>query len=83
MFTFGNSEATIVNDFSTKNKIIDYLFNSFDLSKFRFNMLDNLEKLNNLKRIHYVSPNFKGFNYFVIFTKINHQQMCVCIDKRN
>lgn len=83
MFTFGNSEATVINDFSTKNKIIDYLFNSFDLSKFRFNMLDNLEKLNNLKKnIHYVSPNFKGYNYFVIFTKINHQQMCVCIDKK-
>jgi len=83
MVTFGISEAIPINDFTTKNKIINYLFDSFDLSKFRFNMLDNLERLNNLKQnIHYVSPNFKGFQYFLLFTKINNQSMCLAIDKK-
>ena len=58
MYKLGNSDATIINDLSIKNKIIDYLFNSIEMSKYRFNMLDNLQKLNFLKdNIHYVSPN--------------------------
>ena len=43
MYKLGNSEATIINDLSIKNKIIDYLFNSLEMSKYRFNMLDNLK----------------------------------------
>ena len=83
MYKLGNSEATIINDLSIKNKIIDYLFNSIEMSKYRFNMLDNLQKLNFLKdNIHYVSPNFKGFNYFLIFTKINNINQCFVIDKK-
>jgi hypothetical protein len=83
MVTFGISEAISINDFITKRKIINYLYNSLDLSKFRFNMLDNLEKLNNLKQtVHYVSPNFKGFQYFLLFTSINNQHMCLAIDKK-
>ena len=42
MYKLGNHEAVIINDLSLKNKIIDYLFNSIELSKYRFNMLDNL-----------------------------------------
>lgn len=83
MFKLGNSEATIINDLSVKNKIIDYLFNTLEMSKYRFNMLDNLQKLTFLKdNIHYVSPNFKGFNYFLIFTSINNINQCFVIDKK-
>lgn len=83
MYKLGNSEATVINDLSIKNKIIDYLFNSIEMSKYRFNMLDNLQKLNFLKdNIHYVSPNFKGFNYFLIFTNINNINQCFVIDKK-
>lgn len=83
MFKLGNSEATVINDLSIKNKIIDYLFNSLEMSKYRFNMLDNLQKLNYLKdNIHYVSPNFKGFNYFFVFTSINNINQCFVIDKK-
>lgn len=83
MYKLGNSEATVINDLSIKNKIIDYLFNSLEMSKYRFNMLDNLQKLNFLKdNIHYVSPNFKGFNYFLIFTSINNINQCFVIDKK-
>jgi hypothetical protein len=83
MYRLGNSEATVINDLSLKNKIIDYLFNSLEMSKYRFNMLDNLQKLNYLKdNIHYVSPNFKGFNYFLVFTSINNINQCFVIDKK-
>lgn len=79
----GNSDAIIINDLDVKNKIIDYLFNSLDLSKYRYNMLDSLDKLQNLKNdIHYVSPNFKGNNYYIIFNKINNYNYCTLIDKK-
>lgn len=82
-YTFGNSEGLLINDVDVKNKIIDYLFNSLNLSNYRFNMLDNLKQLHFLKdNKHYVSPNFKGYNYFLIFTKINNNSYCVAIDKK-
>jgi hypothetical protein len=79
----GNNDAIIMNDLDVKTKIIDYLFNSIDLSKYRYTMLDSLDRLNNLKKNdHYVSPNFKGFNYFVIFKKINDTNYCILVDKK-
>jgi hypothetical protein len=82
-YKFGNSDATIINDLDIKSKIIDYLFNSVNLSNYRFNMLDDLQQLNFLKNNnHYISPNFKGYNYFLIFTKINNLSYCVVIDKK-
>ena len=80
---FGNSYALIINDLSLKNKIIDFIFNSFDLSNFRYNMLNNLQRLKFLKENeHYVTPNFLGVNYLVIFITIDNIKYCVAIDKR-
>ena len=68
MVKFGNSDAFIINDLDLKTKIIDYIFSIIELSKYRYNMLENIQQLNFLKtNEHYVSPNFKGFNYFLIF----------------
>lgn len=83
MYKLGNADAIVINDLTLKNKIIDYLFNSLEMSKFRYNMIDNLVKLNYLKdNIHYVSPNFKGFNYLLIFKNINNTNQCFLIDKK-
>ena len=38
---FGNSTANFINDLNIKNKIIDFLFDSLDLKKFRYVMLNN------------------------------------------
>lgn len=82
-YTIGNDEGLIINDLEVKTKIIDYLFNSINLSSYRFKMLESLEHLKFLKNNpHYVSPNFNGFNYFLIFTKINKSSYCVLIDKK-
>jgi hypothetical protein len=84
MVRFGDSDAFIINDLDLKTKIIDYLFNISNLSKYRYNMLDNIQQLNFLKsNEHYVSPNFKGFNYFLLFYKFNNSPYCVAIDKKN
>jgi hypothetical protein len=54
------------HDKDIKHKVIDYLYNSLQLSNYRYLMLDSIQKLKNLQEnIHYVSPNYKGLNYFL------------------
>jgi hypothetical protein len=91
MVKFGNSDAFIINDLDLKTKIIDYIFSIMELSKYRYNMLENIQQLNYLKlNEHYVSPNFKGFNYFLLFYKFKdnvqknkESSYCIAIDKKN
>ena len=81
--SFGNEEGFLILDFGIKQKILDYLYSSLNLSKHRFIMLNNVSKLDFLKENeHYVSPSFKGFNYFLIFTMIEGKKYCVAIDRR-
>lgn len=80
---FGSSDVYIINDISIKDKVINYLYNSLDLSKYRYKMLNDVEQLSYLKNNqHYVSPNFKGYNYFVIFMMIDGMSYCCAIDKK-
>lgn len=80
---FGNSKGLIINDYKVKNKIFDYLFNSLNLSKYRYVMLNNVQRLSFLKKNpHYVSPNFKGYNYLMIFKSFNDKNYCVTIEKK-
>lgn len=82
-FRFGNYNANYINDLNLKSKIIDYLFNSIDLSKFRYVMLNNIQRLQFLKQNqHLVAPNFKGYSYLVIFLNIDKKKICVAIDKK-
>ena len=80
---FGTDEGLLITDFSIKKKVLDYLYNSLNLSKHRFIMLNTIKKLEFLKETeHYVSPSFKGFNYFLIFMNIDNKKYCVAIDRR-
>ena len=82
-YRFGNGDSIIINDVALKNKIIDFIFNSYDLSKFRYNMLTNLQKLEFLKENeHYVTPNFNGYNYLLVFLMIGNTKYCVAIEKK-
>lgn len=81
-FTLGNGEAFLA-DFDTKTKIIDWLYSNLDLSKHRYVILNNTMKLKFLQETpHYVSPNFKGFNYLILFLTLNDKKYCVAIDRR-
>lgn len=84
MVKFGETDAIVINDLDFKNKIIDYLFNTVDISKYRYNLLESTQQLSFLKlNEHYVSPNFKGYNYLLIFYKYNNQPYCVAVDRKN
>jgi len=79
---FGNNECYIVDD-ETKQKVIDYLYSKLDLSKYRYIMLNSIDKLKFLQENeHYVSPNFKGYNYLLIMMMINNKPICVAVDRR-
>lgn len=78
----GNSDGFLL-DYDTKQKVIDWLYSKLDLSKYRYNMLNNISKLKFLHdNEHYVSPNFKGYNYLLIMVKINDKNLCIAIDRK-
>ena len=67
----------------SKQKAIDYLYSNLDLSKFRYNMLNTIQKLKYLQdNEHYVSPNFKGYNYLLLMFSQNDKQFAVAIDRK-
>jgi hypothetical protein len=81
---FGTSDAHIINDLGLKNKIIDFIFSSIDLSNYRYNMLSNIQRLQFLKdNEHYVTPNFMGYNYLLLFLTIDGDKYSVAVDKKN
>jgi hypothetical protein len=78
----GNSEGILV-DYDTKQKVIDWLYLKLDLSKYRYIIMNNVSKLKFLQdNEHYVSPNFKGYNYLLIMVKINNKNLCLAIDRK-
>jgi hypothetical protein len=81
----GNSEGILLtdNEKDLKNKIIDYLYNTLNLSKLRYGMLDTIPKLKFLQdTTHYVTPNYKGLNYFLIFVTIMGNSYSVLINRK-
>ena len=79
---FGASDAFLL-DIETKQKVIDYLYSKLDLSKYRYIMLNNVQKLKFLQdNEHYVSANFRGYNYLLLMLTINEKQYCVAIDRK-
>jgi hypothetical protein len=66
-----------------KHKIIDYLYNAVDLSKFRYNLLNSINRLEYLRdNHHYISPNYKGLNYLLILVNIDDKNISCLIDRK-
>lgn len=79
----GNSTAFLVSDMGTKKEVINYLYKNVSLNNYRFKMLDNISKLEELKNNpHYISPNFRGVNFLIICMKIKQQNRTFLIDRR-
>lgn len=82
MVRIGDSESTIIDDLVFKKTIILYLFKVAYLHKYK--ILSTREELEYLKlNEHYFSPNFKGYNYLIIFHQHNNIPYCVLIDRKN
>ena len=80
MIKFGSSDVQLIKDKST---VVDFLYSKIDLSKYRYNILNHVDKLKFLQEnIHFVSPNYNGFNYLIIFMKLNNENVCIAIDRK-
>lgn len=81
-YYLGKSVANIVK-YEDKKIVLNYLFKSINLSNYRFQMLNNLDQLDFLKKNeHFVSPNFYGKNFLMIFMKINNLNKTFLIDRK-
>jgi len=81
----GNAEGILLtdNDIELKNKVIDYLYEKINLSSLRYVILDNIQKLKFLQENeHYVSPNYKGINYLLIFMTIMGKSYTFLINRK-
>lgn len=79
---FGSGDANFV-DHDTKSKVVDWLYSKLDLSKHRYVILNNVQKLKSLQEdVHYVSPNFKGYNYLLLMLSLESKHYCVAIDRK-
>lgn len=83
VYKLGNDSALVIKSFQEKKNIINFLFNNIDLNNFRFQILNNISNLEFLKNNeHFVSPNFKGINYLLVFARINDVNRTFLIDRR-
>ena len=79
---YGSGEVYITNN-DIKNKVIDFLYSKVDISKHNFNVLNNINKLKYLQHNeHYVSPNYNGYNYLLIFMYIDNKKYCFAVDRK-
>lgn len=82
----GNTYGYIVdddNELKLKQITIDHLYSSIALSKYRYTILNSIEKLKFLQsNEHYVSPNFRGNNYLLLMFMHNGKKYCMAIERR-
>lgn len=82
-YRLGKGTANVISSFEEKKEIINYLFRNVNLSNYRFQMLKDISQLEFLKKNeHFVSPNFNGINYLLIFMKLRNKHRTFLIDRR-
>jgi hypothetical protein len=82
-----NMNINMTNEYNesnhVKHKLISYIYNSVDLNKFNYNILNNANDINELsKKKFYVSKMYYGNNYLLIFKKINNKYYSFLIDRK-
>lgn len=83
LYNLGEGSAHIVKSNEDKKIILNYLFKSINLANYRFQILKTIDQLEFLKtNDHYVSPNFYGVNYLIIFMKLNNKCKTFMIDRK-
>lgn len=68
---------------STRQQLIDHIYSTVDLSKFNFKLLEFESELPKLFDKKYtVTPNFRGFNCLLVFTKIRDRFYAFTVDRK-
>jgi len=75
---FGNNR-----DDDLKHQIIGHIYNTTDIAKYNYDILEFLPDLTQLlQQKHYVSVNFSGLNCLLVFTKIKDKYFSYLIDRK-
>lgn len=66
-----------------KQKIVNHIYSSINMLKCKFELLQNFSDLDKLsKTSFFVSPNYSGKNYLLVFMKINESNCSFVIDRK-
>jgi len=84
-----NNIFTYINNFYYKKQIIDYIYNTIDISKYTYSLINNNDNYSSLhsldiidKEKHYLQLNYSGINCYLVFIKINDKYFSALIEKR-
>lgn len=71
-------------DLNEKKLLIDYIYSNINISKFKYKLLENYNDLENFQESNkfYVSANFSGSNYLLIFCKIKSKFYSFMVDRK-
>jgi hypothetical protein len=80
--THDNDNEYLEDDF-TKQQILEYLYNTIELSNYKYKLIEYEYDLPLLKeKPYFVSPNYNGIHSLLIFIKIKEKFLSFIIDRR-
>lgn len=75
--------SNYINSPEIKQKLVDYIYNSMDICKYKYKLLQVESDLSYLKSgKHYVSPNYNGINSLIVFIKLRNKYYSFIVDRR-
>ena len=67
-----------------KNKLVNYIYNILDVSKFKYSLLEYETDLVQLNQNEYlVTPNYNGINCLIVFIKLRNTYYSFAIDRKS
>lgn len=79
--SFGNSYGYKINNYSIKEKLLNYLIENIEISKLNLKKIETEKDLLNIKNNkYYIYPNILGDNYIFLAKKIKNIYYSVLID---
>ena len=71
-------------DLNEKKLLIDYIYSNINISKFKYKLLETYDDLENFQesKKFYISANFSGTNYLLVFCKIKNKTYSFMIDRK-
>ncbi len=78
-----DTDNSLLTNNEWKRELVEYVYRSLELSRFKFKIIENEEDLSLLKNTKYLSPNYNGINGLLVFKKINDKYFSCIIDRRS
>jgi hypothetical protein len=71
-----------LNDKHTKKNLIDYIYDTLDISHFKYELLKVQDHLLNIKKNYLISPNYNGTNCLLVFIKLAGKYFSFLLDRK-